>query len=1016
MTQDNPDLLQQHKQRFLEANQFLKTTKVNKDEKQTPLHQAPSFIVLGTPSSGKTSLLAQSEIPFHLARNDNLATTHDDINWWVCKQAIYLDLPPQYLDNPQGTFYQQFLSLIKKHSHNRQVRAIIIVIGLKEALTNDEQQQIKQIELLATSLQQTQRYFGKQIPLYLVINQMDWLTGFNEFFNAYAKDERQQPWGITLPTAKPALNKWLDIEFTDLINRLNQQVIWRLHHEPNLSKRTLIKDFPLQFSHSKEKLISYIINLNKACQQNFNLQGVYFCSALQNSSLDNTHESSSTQLAISKKNPSRPYFIHELLQAIIPATQPTKPPKWLTSSKLYATSFSVLVLAGIAGIGLFTANFAHQTQNYQQAEQSLANYQQLSQTPTTSDVEQLDKKLTNVAELGESSQALMGSDWQALMPGGLNDHELQQRLTKIYQQALTKLLLPNIKLTLETLLQSPNKIAPQYLYDALNAYIMLAQPEQFNKVQFNQTMQTIWQVTLPNRPKLQKLLTTQLQQALAKQQFTIRPNYQLIAQAKAVFNNLSPSEQGLALLESQPAYQHALTINLANNPNAARTLSLHNPNLGLPELYTINAWQQLTTGGFKKIALQLQQGNQIINPSRSLNFSQLQLQLEKLYLTQYAHHWLTLLNNVTLRLPNNMDELQNELTLLSSDNSPLLALANLLRQNIPAQALETSSQLSLFVNNFEPSQYQQIQQAISQLGTYLKPISSDQDAFALTKQRFLNQGRNDAISQLFSLAQRSENPIRYWLYQLANTSWKLLITSTQQWISTQWQQTIWFNYVNQIRDRYPFGNNTNNPASLASFINFFAPNGLLDQFFSNYISPFITIDQKPWHTLALNGQGVAFKTSLLNAFSASQNLQRNFFPNHDQNLSIPFMLKSLKYSVGLQSMSIKLGNQQVHFAPYQLSPTQALTWPDNQDSKSLTLQFINTDNQQQQIQLNNPWALWEVFNSSNFHPVANQTGQWVGLLQKGRDAIELELLSKSTQNPFDLEQFKAVRFNKELFI
>ena len=293
----NTNKLKQHQQRFLEANHFLKTTKVNKPTGSAPLHQAPWFIVLGTPGSGKTSLLSQSEISFNLARKQASASQHDDINWWVSKSAVYLDPPPDYLAEPQGKFYQLFLKLVKKHSHNQQVHALIITVSLKEILSDTTDQPIKQ---LSAALTQAQQYFGKRIPLYLVVNQMDWLTGFNEFFSAYAKDERQQAWGMSVPTtAKPVLDKWLNIEFNDLIARLNQQVIWRLHHEPEVNKRSLIKDFPLQFSHSKTKLIQFITQLSQACQHAFNLQGVYFCSTLQSTSLDTSHVSHNTQLTTS---------------------------------------------------------------------------------------------------------------------------------------------------------------------------------------------------------------------------------------------------------------------------------------------------------------------------------------------------------------------------------------------------------------------------------------------------------------------------------------------------------------------------------------------------------------------------------------------------------------------------------------------------------------------------------------------------------------------------------------------
>ena len=93
--------------RFQGAIKFLKSTVIHKNGKNVNLVRLPWYLVIGPTASGKTSLLATSEIKYILAKQ--FKTEHlkaippsDTCNWWVTRDLVLVDVPGPYLFSKAG--------------------------------------------------------------------------------------------------------------------------------------------------------------------------------------------------------------------------------------------------------------------------------------------------------------------------------------------------------------------------------------------------------------------------------------------------------------------------------------------------------------------------------------------------------------------------------------------------------------------------------------------------------------------------------------------------------------------------------------------------------------------------------------------------------------------------------------------------------------------------------------------------------------------------------------------------
>src|SRR3990167_10035605 len=122
------------KKNFQLASTYLKEHFSSAHHSQNPL---PWYLVLGPSQSGKTTLLAQSELTFSATDQFVQRVTDDtfsstNCNWWFNEQGVFLDVPGHFVSTQahQATAtWTRLLKLIKRQSQYYPLKGILFVIS-----------------------------------------------------------------------------------------------------------------------------------------------------------------------------------------------------------------------------------------------------------------------------------------------------------------------------------------------------------------------------------------------------------------------------------------------------------------------------------------------------------------------------------------------------------------------------------------------------------------------------------------------------------------------------------------------------------------------------------------------------------------------------------------------------------------------------------------------------------------------------------------------------------------------
>lgn len=667
---------------------------------------------------------------------------------------------------------------------------------------------------------------------------------------------------------------------------------------------------------------------------------------------------------------------------------------------LYA-ALGVLLL-GI--VSWFVINFAHDETTIGKAEIVLDKYDYLQTEKNLP----LKENLNNLAKLNKVASELDKKDfWQHFMPDATEDKQLQAKLENIYNQSEQRLVIPAMQQSLALFLKNYNSVDPALLYRALRTYLSLNQPQHFNKDYAINTMQILWK-----NVKNKKQMLAALNHALDNPQ-PIRLNNQLISNVRQALGDLPKPALGFVILSSGFP-DNMLTLNLSNDKEASKLFTFSNPNIGISSLYTLDTLRSLNKDDFIQAANTALHGNWVLTqgaPS-SQPTEQLAKQLEDIYLKNYANNWLGFINNLKLRQFDSIDKLNEALALLSSQNSPLSQLFTLIEKNITQQAVDADPQFNQLISSFSSSS-QQLNNNLTQLQNYLASANSPEQAFNQSKQRILNQGINDPISNLITFSKSLPRPLGYWAYQLAQNAWQLMLSSTLKYINQTWNSTVYQDYKNQIQNRFPFNPYATTDVSLNSFVNFFASTGVLQKFFDTYLQDFINTNQSTWRPIALDGLQLQLKNETLALFQRAANIRQTFFPMQDQSLFIPFTLQAQGFSKNLTSLTFQLGKQSKTFTKNS-SQAAGFKWPDSNNKILLRVVFNEQGGLNQLMTVKGPWAMWQLLRHTYLKPVAGKKNQWLGSLIDSGHQFKFKLTTKQATNPFSLLIFENFELSDSL--
>ena len=495
------------KKHIKEAVRFLKKIKLLKLDSKTDLYSLPWYLLIGPKNAGKTTLLTNAELKFILekkSKNKNITPTTNKYDWWSTKRAVVIDTPGKYFTSSgqqnKNAPQKIFLKLLKKYRRKKHLQGVVIVLNVDEIISGSKLAKRKLYNTILEQVENLTALFHTDMPVFLVFNKCDFVTGFREFFGDLGKDERQQIWGISLQEKKNNYNiaDNFDEEFNKLIRRLNDQLIWRLQHEHNADKRALINEFPLQALRLRPHLNQLLDNTFRSLETTPKLDGIFFTAATQQACFTHKDQepiSSSNRSLINMQQPkNKACFAHNLFESYIFAKPfHGKLPRrfsFFTSSWLRTTLCAGSIFLIVSCAFIWTLQFKQQIETINSAQHILTSYQTLNQNKPAK-ISSLIDKLKTLDVLQQASLAFKEIPMKFSLIFDKKEPSLKQKMSAEYKQSLRNFLLPIITTGLTTTLTNKST-PPDLLYASLKSYMMLGNSEKYNPAYIKECLQKTW--------------------------------------------------------------------------------------------------------------------------------------------------------------------------------------------------------------------------------------------------------------------------------------------------------------------------------------------------------------------------------------------------------------------------------------------------------------------------------------------------------------------------------------------
>jgi type VI secretion system protein ImpL len=475
---------------MVEAVGTIRNSRLGRATGARALYELPWYMVIGNPAAGKSSAIAQSGLQFPFADPKAIqgvgGTRHCD--WFFTAQGILLDTAGRYaVQAADREEWHGFLGLLKKHRPRAPVNGIIIAVSIAELRGEDPEA----VLALARSLRQRVQDLIEKLevfaPVYVMFTKADLVAGFSEFFMDADTPERERPWGATMPFRQKAgcrdMLAFFEQSFDELCDGLRDMAVATMTQRRRELVPAGVHTFPLEFAALRAPLKAFLATLFEDNPFQFRpvFRGYYFTSALQ----EGHPMCPQSQRVAQRFGLSRPvdgaarpaaaagYFLSRLFRDVIFADKDLVSQYASRRQRLLRNGgFAVAIVLLGALLGAWTWSYSGNAQLVAHAAADLDKAVKLqAQRPD------LQSRLEALQLLQDRIEQLDKLDHEApwLLGMGLyQGHALGRKLRGEYFKGMAEILLKPVAGSLETQLSGREPSKVEDAYNALKAYLMLA--------------------------------------------------------------------------------------------------------------------------------------------------------------------------------------------------------------------------------------------------------------------------------------------------------------------------------------------------------------------------------------------------------------------------------------------------------------------------------------------------------------------------------------------------------------
>lgn len=1007
------------------------------------LSQLSWYLILGHPGSGKKSLMQYSGLHFISPHQLGPAITQTmdafaDYTWWFTQEAVFIAAANEEPETTQNQL-KKLCKLLRKQRRNRPINGVIVTMSTVDLLINNPQQHQERMNDLLWQLRHLHQTLKTQLPIYLVFTQTDQLRGFTQFFNDLSKEELTQVWGLTIPLAAAnnlnAALSFFEKGFDQLITKLKERVLWSFDSVKNALGRELIYAFPQQMQLLKIPLAGIIANLLTTLRSDnaLQLRGLYFTSSIQTGT---DYDLLSTAIGI-QSNPLTPskvpvnqeaYFTASLFyEVILPegkilgySLQAHRRKVWrfrlaFTLTPLIAVIWSFSCYQGY----LTTREYAATTENQLTHYRSLAEALRIEDTSLLT-VLPLLNLLSDIKHTYENSSFTS------------NILIAKNRLASHSQTAFTRILnnvfQPRIAAHLEEQLRQPHIDDANVLYAILKGYLAFSPSRLTEPRSVIAPMLYEWESQLPHNPQLQRELRHYLDIATQQRLEELPLDRSLINKIRLQLQQLNPADRAYGLLTFKAVTSNVSDLDLPSRigDHYFELFRANNSIATIPALYTQTGFEYVFLKNYRFIAHQVANDNVELGLNNdnlaALNPRIIRLKMEQNYDRLYLKTWHDNLNSIQIKPTSDWSELNAQLTLLTSNQSPFTKLFSIIADNTATVRHQTIDIAQSFadINHFSQGtsntiSYKTVLDTLTQLRQTVIQLQQSPDpdkaSFVAAKETMLGNPQNP-LTALSLEAQQAPPPVNQWLQTIADNCWNSILQGALRYINNTWTTQVMSEYDAQIKDRYPINAASQSQMSMEAFTHFFAPKGTLQQFYDHTLSPFIDTRQPQWKVITLNHHALTLSSDTISLFQRAEAIRGQYFANNSLTPTILLSLQPLTLSHSAAGINLNIGNTRIN---YQHGPQLVtnITWPLTPTAEESKAVITTFSNQHYALSANGPWSLFQLIDRGDLHNASTPSEYQLTFSLEGQKATFV-ISSPSTLETLYLHELKGLELPNQL--
>lgn len=1016
------------------------------------LYDLPWYAIIGPPGSGKTTTLVNSNLSFPLADKFGRQGLRGVggtrlCDWWFTEEAVLIDTAGRFTSQTSDKERDQaawlgFLQSLKKYRASQPLNGVIVVLSVADLLNDNLMTQT--IDNLKLRINEIYSGLSHLVPIYLVINKMDLIDGFSDFFSLLDQDARNQVWGVTLPTNNTDFSQ-IDIlinkQLSDLHQRLVQLRVSKIEQEKNIESRAKILLFPEQYRLILKAINKVCVSIvgEKSSNNRPFFRGVYFTSATQfGTPIDKVLSNmglSQTPHASRPSSTGKSYFINDLLKQVIFSEA------GLVTQSVLLKKRQKLRLLGLCAIpiAILVLILSSWTIGYVQSKHRLNELQQYYNALMAQKAQLHDGDLLKLSEyLGElnalSQFAYQSKAQLPLSGGGLSGlSDYSDEVNYVYQNALRAAFAQLLYREIESKLrqETDNK------YQLLKAYLALAHQHHLDEVSLSNML-----VDRVIEPKVGVLDMTQ-RKYLVNNLIALLKARPLITQEQIdqdLVKSVRESLKGRGLADvTYSVLQHRVhgkikDFVVTDVVGASSVLAFsvgQNKNFSvlIPAFFTKAAYQMIMEKELDAALASLDEerlwvlGEKLVANVDAATLQDLKKQVLSRYFTEYVAVWSRFAQSITLARTTNLTDILQKIRLLTGTEDLLRKLATAivvetsLTKNITKEerihqviqefssSLGQSSDINGLANiivekPFEPlaalfySPEQKVE--LDGLLALLKEIEAH--LYALDEASKRGQASPDSgglQAKVRAFADRMPPPVSNILQSFYVSIGGVSQGAVKQGLANSLREvTAECNKV--IAGRYPFVKGSTKDVEFADFGRVFSATGILPSFFDKNLKAMVDTSRETWQPLNNTESSRVINPAELINFQRADIIRQSFFQNSGIQPYFAFDLKWLSIPPSLLLEQAKFeADGQTHYL--EADRPQRINWPALPGGNYVRI--TASSESKNGLSFQGPWAILRFLDAGK--PSYQDNGRVIKLKWQLSDGVlAAEIRPASMYHPF----------------